>query len=123
MALTGALCLNLFATTGVTNKSLRAVTARLLGTPYSASQMTYDLRRLRANGLIRRIDHTHAYLLTPTGNAWPSSTPNSTTACCDHCWPPTNPRHPPTSAKLWPPSTTTSTTTSAEHDSNPQPET
>jgi hypothetical protein len=40
MALTGALCLNLFATTGITNKSLRALTTRLLGTSYSTSQMT-----------------------------------------------------------------------------------
>jgi hypothetical protein len=67
MALTGALCLALFATTGITNKSLRAVTARLLNTTYSASQMTYDLRRLRLNGLIRRIEHTHTYTLTPDG--------------------------------------------------------
>jgi hypothetical protein len=67
MALTGALCLNLFAVTGVTNKSLRALTARLLGTDYTTSQMTYDLRRLRLNGLIRRIEHTHTYLLTPDG--------------------------------------------------------
>jgi hypothetical protein len=67
MALTGALCLNLFAVTGVTNKSLRALTARLLGTAYSTSQMTYDLRRLRLNGLIRRIEHTHTYVLTPDG--------------------------------------------------------
>ena len=34
---------------------------------YSASQMTYDLRRLRLNGLIRRIAHTHTYVLTPEG--------------------------------------------------------
>lgn len=67
MALTGALCLSLFAVTGVTNKSLRALTARLLGTGYTTSQMTYDLRRLRFNGLIRRIEHTHTYVLTPDG--------------------------------------------------------
>jgi hypothetical protein len=67
MALTGALCLNLFAVTGVTNKSLRALTARLLGTDYNTSQMTYDLRRLRLNGLIHRIEHTHTYVLTPDG--------------------------------------------------------
>ena len=67
MALTGALCLSLFAVTGVTNKSLRALTARLLGTGYSPSQMTYDLRRLRLNGLIHRIEHTHTYVLTPDG--------------------------------------------------------
>ena len=67
MALAGALSLTLFGATGLTNKSLRALTARLLGTRYSASQMTYDLRRLRLNGLIRRIEHTHTYVLTPEG--------------------------------------------------------
>jgi hypothetical protein len=67
MALAGALCLSLFAVTGITNKSLRACVARLLGEPYTTSQMTYDLRRLRLKGLIRRIEHTHTYTLTPEG--------------------------------------------------------
>jgi hypothetical protein len=67
MALAGALSLTLFAATGITNKSLRALTARLLGTPYSTGQMTYDLRRLRAKGLIEKIEHTHTYVLTPDG--------------------------------------------------------
>jgi predicted MarR family transcription regulator len=67
MALAGALSLTLFGTCGITNKSLRALTARLLGTGYTASQMTYDLRRLRLNGLIHRIAHTHTYALTPDG--------------------------------------------------------
>jgi hypothetical protein len=67
MALADALCLTLLAATGITNKSLRALIARTLGTPYSASQMTYDLRRLRAKNLIRRIEHTHTYVLTPEG--------------------------------------------------------
>jgi hypothetical protein len=67
MALAGALSLSLSGACGVTNKSLRAFTARLPGTGYSASQMTYDLRRLRLNGLIRRIEHTHTYVLTPEG--------------------------------------------------------
>lgn len=67
MALAGALCLSLFAVTGITNKSLRARVARLLGEPYNTSQMTYDLRRLRLKGLIRRIEHTHTYTLTPDG--------------------------------------------------------
>jgi hypothetical protein len=67
MALAGALCLSLFAVTGITNKSLRAGVARLLGTSYSTGQMTYDLRRLRLKGLIRRIEHTHTYVLTPEG--------------------------------------------------------
>lgn len=59
--------LTLAGACGLTNKSLRALTARLPGTSYSASQMTYDLRRLRLNGLIRRIEHTHTYVLTPEG--------------------------------------------------------
>jgi len=67
MALAGALSLTLPGACGITNKSLRALTARLLGASYSASQMTYDLRRLRLNGLIRRIEHTHTYVLTPDG--------------------------------------------------------
>ena len=67
MALAGALSLTLSGACGITNKSLRALTARLLGADYSASQMTYDLRRLRLNGLIRRIAHTHTYVLTPDG--------------------------------------------------------
>jgi hypothetical protein len=67
MALAGALSLTLSGTGGLTNKSLRALTTRLPGTRYSASQMTYDLRRLRLNGLIRRIEHTRTYVLTPEG--------------------------------------------------------
>ncbi|MFF5208884.1 hypothetical protein [Streptosporangium sp. NPDC000396] len=67
MALTGALCLSLFAVTGFTNKTLRGLVARLLGAPYSASQMTYDLRRLAAKGLIHRLEHSHTYVLTPDG--------------------------------------------------------
>ena len=64
MALAGALCLTLHAVTGITNRSLRALVAGLLDTPYSASQMTYDLRRLRLHGLIRRLDGHHRYVLT-----------------------------------------------------------
>jgi hypothetical protein len=67
MALAGALCQTLFAATGITNKSLRALMTGLLGTPYSTGQMTYDLRRLRLNGLIERIDHTNRYILTSDG--------------------------------------------------------
>ena len=29
--------------------------------------MTYDLRRLRLTGLIRRIEHTNHYVMTPDG--------------------------------------------------------
>src|SRR6266540_1702550 len=64
MALVGALCTTLLAATGFTNKSLRALVGGLLGTSYSHGQMTYDLRRLRLNGLIRRIEHANRYVLT-----------------------------------------------------------
>jgi hypothetical protein len=66
-ALAGALCATLTAATGITNKSLRALMTGLLHAPYTPGQMTYDLRRLRLAGLIRRIEHTNRYALTPGG--------------------------------------------------------
>src|SRR5712691_11055955 len=66
-ALAGALCATLLAATGITSKSLRALMTGLLHAPYSPGQMTYDLRRLRLTGLIRRIEHTNRYVLTPDG--------------------------------------------------------
>ncbi len=39
----------------------------LLHAPDTPAQMTYDLRRLRLAGLIRRIEHTNRYVLTPDG--------------------------------------------------------
>lgn len=67
MALAGALCIALNAVVGVTNRSLRAQVASLLGAPYTAAQMTYDLRRLRRKGLIRRLERSHTYALTSDG--------------------------------------------------------
>jgi hypothetical protein len=67
MALAGALCCVVHAVTGVTNKSLRGQVAGLLGCDYSASQMSYDLRRLRLHGLIQREAGTNSYTLTPEG--------------------------------------------------------
>ena len=67
MALAGALCNTLASATGITNKSLRALMTGLLHAPCTPGQMTYDLRRLRLAGLIRRIDQTHRYVLTPDG--------------------------------------------------------
>ena len=67
MALTGALCLTLHAVAGFNNRSLRALIAGLLGTTYSSSQMTYDLRRLRLHGLIARVPRSNTYFLTPQG--------------------------------------------------------
>ena len=67
MALTGALCCFVHAVAGFTNHSLRGLVAGLLGTDYSTTQMTYDLRRLRLHGLIERIPRTNTYVLTPDG--------------------------------------------------------
>ena len=67
MALAGALHILPHAVTGFTNKSLRGHVAGLLGQPYSASKMSYDLRRLRLHGLIQRLPHSNTYVLTPEG--------------------------------------------------------
>jgi hypothetical protein len=67
MALTGALCHTLLAATGITNKNLRVLIAGLLGSEYRPGQMTYDLRRLRLAGLIRRIPRSNRYMLTDDG--------------------------------------------------------
>jgi len=67
MALAGALCVALNTVVGFTNKSLRALVSQLLDAPFSSSQMTYDLRRLRLNGLVARVDHTNTYTLTADG--------------------------------------------------------
>jgi hypothetical protein len=67
MALTGALCHTLLAATGFTNKNLRVLIAGLLGSDYRPNQMTYDLRRLRLHGLIRRIPRSNRYLVTDDG--------------------------------------------------------
>jgi hypothetical protein len=67
MALAGALSTTFLAAPGITNKRLRALMTGLLHAPYTPGQMTYDLRRLRLAGLIRRIEHANRYMLTPDG--------------------------------------------------------
>lgn len=67
MALAGALCVLVHTVVGFTNRSLRAQVSSLLGGPYTSTQATYDLRRLRRKGLIRRIPGTNRYQLTPEG--------------------------------------------------------
>jgi hypothetical protein len=52
---------------GFRNPELRPHVAALLGRPYLAAQMTYDLRRLRLKGLIHRIPTTHRYTVTSYG--------------------------------------------------------
>jgi hypothetical protein len=66
MALLGALCLSLHAL-GFTSRSLRAQVNRLLGLAYTRNQMSYDLGRLRLNGLIQRLEGTNTYRLTSEG--------------------------------------------------------
>jgi hypothetical protein len=69
-ALAGALAVTLCAVTGITNRSLRALMTGLLGTPYGMTQASYDLARLRRNGLITRRPHANTYDLTTDGLAF-----------------------------------------------------
>jgi hypothetical protein len=66
MALLSCLCSYRHLFTGLTNKSLRQLVAGLIP-GYSARQMTYDLRRLRRKGLIRRIPKSQRYEITDHG--------------------------------------------------------
>ena len=55
---------------GFRNPDLRALLAQLLGKPpteITTGQITDDLRRLHAHGLISRIPGTHRYRITDTG--------------------------------------------------------
>lgn len=55
---------------GFRNRDLRDLLAGLLGQQpdtLTAGQISYDLRRLRAHGLIARVPHSHRYRLTHTG--------------------------------------------------------
>ncbi|SNR83571.1 hypothetical protein SAMN06272737_12956 [Blastococcus mobilis] len=69
-ALAGALCSSLLAVTGLTNKSLRALMTGLIGGDYSMNRASYDLTRLRRNGLITRVPGRNLYQLTPDGQAF-----------------------------------------------------
>jgi hypothetical protein len=69
-ALLHALLIHRLLPNGFTNRDLRALIAPLLGTPpedITAGKMTYDLRRLRAHGLIQRIPKTRRYHVTDIG--------------------------------------------------------
>ena len=58
----------MLAVTGITNKSLRALMTGLLdGTAYTMNQASYDLTRLRVNGLITRVPGRNLYRLTGDG--------------------------------------------------------
>ena len=69
-ALAGALCCTLLAVTGITNTSLRAVMTGLLGDDYNMTRASYDLTRLRRNGLITRVPGHNRYRLTDDGLAF-----------------------------------------------------
>ena len=66
MALLACLCSFQHLFTGLTNRTLRPQIAELIA-GYSTGQMTYDLRRLRRKGLIRRIPRSQRYQLTAFG--------------------------------------------------------
>jgi hypothetical protein len=66
MALLACLCTYSHLFNGLTNRSLRTLVADLIP-GYNARQMTYDLRRLRRKGLLRRLPGSHHYQLTPEG--------------------------------------------------------
>jgi hypothetical protein len=69
-ALLQALLIHRLLPHGFTNRDLRTLLAPLLGTTtedITAGKMTYDLRRLRAHGLIHRIPHSRRYQITDAG--------------------------------------------------------
>jgi hypothetical protein len=66
-ALAGTMAASLPAVTGITNRSLRALMTGLTGAPHSMAQASYDLARLRRNGLITRRPHTNTCNLTADG--------------------------------------------------------
>lgn len=65
-ALLASLCSFTHLLEGVTNRSLRELVAALLP-GYTPRQMTYDLRRLRRNGFLVRIERSNRYRLTDEG--------------------------------------------------------
>ena len=66
-ALFSALLIFRLLPNGFTNRDLRSLLSQLLDKTISAGQMTYDLRRLRAHGLIARFPHSHRYQVTDAG--------------------------------------------------------
>jgi hypothetical protein len=123
MALTGALCQTLLAATGFTNKNLRVLIAGLLGSDYRPGQMTYDLRRLRLTGLIRRLPRTNRYSVTGDGIRIAIFYTKIYNRLLVPLTAADQPKPHPNSAKPCAPSTTTSTTTSTTPASHQPPKT
>jgi hypothetical protein len=70
LALMQTLCLFALHPRGFRHRDIRASVGQLLSGPlddYAASQMTYDLRRLRLHGLIDRVPRSHRYRITESG--------------------------------------------------------
>jgi hypothetical protein len=70
LALMQTLCLFALSPVGFRHSDVRSAVAQLLGrdpTTYTASQMTYDLRRVRLHGLIERVPKSHRYRITDRG--------------------------------------------------------
>ena len=69
MALMLTLSLFIHLINGFRNQDLRREVADLLGRkhPYTATQATYDIRRLCRKGLLYRRPGTHRYVVTPYG--------------------------------------------------------
>ncbi len=70
MALLQTLCLFLAAPAGFRNRDFRPLVAAFLGIAldqYTRGRATYDLRRLRLKGLVRRQPGSHSYVVTPLG--------------------------------------------------------
>jgi hypothetical protein len=76
-ALLSSLCAFQHLLDGVSNRSLRTLVASYLP-GYTPRQMTYDLRRLRRNGFLARIEGSNRIDSPPTADAWPSSSPRPT---------------------------------------------
>jgi hypothetical protein len=66
-ALLSALLIFRLLPDGFTNRDLRGLVGQLLDQVFTAGQLTYDLRRLRAHGLIVRRPHSNRYYVTDTG--------------------------------------------------------
>jgi len=67
MAVLGGLVAFYNLVEGFTNRQMVGRVGALLGEPYTTRQATYDLRRLRRKGLIRRMRRKHRYELTALG--------------------------------------------------------
>ena len=66
MVLLACLCSFQHLIAGLTNRTLRELITAIIPA-YTRSQMTYDLRRLRRKGLIRRVPKTQRYEVTDFG--------------------------------------------------------